>query len=417
MKNKLLVFLLFWGTVSAYSQSTQTPFSSKGLGEIIYPGTINNLGMGGISIAYPSSYCYNLLNPAMLAINNYTTFDMGAAGETRNISNGSLSQNNTSGDLSFVSLGFPVKRGFWSSGFSLNPYSYLNYNISSREMINNSTDTAVVYYKGTGGINNLSWSNGFLFFKSLAIGAKVSYLFGSNISESVVNIPNKTAYTAALYDQNTVHDINLGLGIDYRLNLSTNYTIHLGGIYETPNTLNIKHTERLERRDVSSGQVKYADSLITNEKGSSYLPERFGAGVSLVRNGKWVFGLEYLAQNWSKYKNFYNSNDGLIDSRRYATGIEFIPNSASLTNYFARVIYRAGVYYNQQQFQVDLNQVNEFGINFGVSLPVSRPSLVNLALQFGSRSSNGKIAINENFIRISLGLTYNDIWFIRRRID
>jgi hypothetical protein len=66
---------------------------------------------------------------------------------------------------------------------------------------------------------------------------------------------------------------------------------------------------------------------------------------------------------------------------------------------------------------VNNDQIYDFGINFGVSLPVGQASLVNLALQYGQRDGSLTTAISENYIRFSLGLTVNDIWFYRRKID
>ncbi|HLF35424.1 MAG TPA: hypothetical protein VI583_14360, partial [Cyclobacteriaceae bacterium] len=123
------------------------------------------------------------------------------------------------------------------------------------------------------------------------------------------------------------------------------------------------------------------------------------------------------AQDWSKYRNFNNSNDNLVNNSRYAGGIEFVPDMNSIDNYFLRAIYRAGFSYATTQYLVGNAPVNEIGINFGVSLPVSRTSLVNLAVQAGNRGNNTDLAIKENYLRISLGFTYNDKWFIRRRID
>ena len=417
MRFKIIIAIIFGGITAAHSQSVQTPYSYKGLGEIVYPGTINTNGMGGISVAYPSSYSYNLGNPALLALDNYATFDFGFSGESRFISNGTYKETNSSGNLSYACLNFPIQRNFWSSGLSVSPYSYVNYNVKTLQSINNSADTAIIHYKGTGGLNSLAWSNGFLFFNKLAVGARLSYMFGSKINETDVNISNAAAYNSALYEQYNIRDFAFGFGADYELAFSKSMILHIGAIYDGPANLNAQYDSRLERRQPNNDAVITSDTLIENQKGSIYLPQRYGGGLTLVKSRKWAFGVEYLSQNWSVFKNFNGSNDGLADSKRIASGIEFIPNATSVSSYLARVIYRAGIYYNRQQYMVDNNQVREIGINFGVSLPVSRPSLVNLAFQLGERGSNGKIAINESFIRFSLGLTYNDIWFIRRRID
>ena len=68
-------------------------------------------------------------------------------------------------------------------------------------------------------------------------------------------------------------------------------------------------------------------------------------------------------------------------------------------------------------YKVNKDQIYDFGINFGVSLPVGQASLVNLALQYGQRDGSLDTSISESYFRISLGLTVNDVWFYRRKIE
>ena len=92
--------------------------------------------------------------------------------------------------------------------------------------------------------------------------------------------------------------------MDYLLSLSKNYSAHIGGIYEAQNNLNLRHSERLERRQPDNNVPITTDSLITDRKGSVYLPERIGFGLTFVKNSKWLIGFEYLSQNWSKFRNY-----------------------------------------------------------------------------------------------------------------
>jgi hypothetical protein len=417
MKFKLFLIILPILSCAAFAQTSQTPYSIKGIGEIIYPGTISNTSMGGISIAYPSAYSFNISNPALLSINGLTTFEAGFIGESRSLSNDSITQHNSSGNLGYLAICFPIKSGMWTSGFSLMPYSYVNYYIKTTQMVDGSPDTANISYKGKGGVNSVSWSNGFLFFKTLSVGLKVSYLFGLTSYETIIDLPKTGAYQTAFYASNNVRDINLNIGINYRIPLSKKYNLNIGGIYETANNLNVYRSERLERRRPDTGVVMSSDTILSNQKGSTYLPERIGLGLTLVKTGKWVFGLEYLGQKWSQFKNYYDNNQNLKDSRRYAAGFEIVPNINSMNNYFAHLFYRVGVSYYQTPYILDNSDVNELGLNFGLSLPVGKSSLVNLGFQFGNRDNKADIRIKENYFRISLGISYDDRWFIRRKIE
>jgi hypothetical protein len=63
------------------------------------------------------------------------------------------------------------------------------------------------------------------------------------------------------------------------------------------------------------------------------------------------------------------------------------------------------------------NQVNDFGVNFGVSLPVGRISTIDFSVKIGNRGSIVKNTIEENYFKIYLGMTFNDNWFIKRKFD
>jgi hypothetical protein len=417
MKFRLFFTLSFIISSAAFAQTSQTPYSIKGIGEIIYPGTISNNSMGGISVAYPSAYNFNVANPAMLAINGLTTFEAGFIGETRKLSNDSITQHNSSGNLGYLAISFPVKSGFWSSGFSLLPYSYVNYNILTTQLVDGSPDTAKISYKGIGGVNSVSWSNGFLLFKSLTLGFKVSYLFGSTSYETIIDLSKTSSYQTAFYANNNVKDINFNFGIDYRIPLSKKFDLNIGGIYETANDLNVNRSERLDRRIPSTGVIMSSDTLFYDKKGTVFLPDRIGMGLTFIRNGKWIIGLEYMSQNWSLFRDYYNNTQNMKDSRRYSAGFEIVPDINSMNNYLAHIIYRAGVSYYQTPYILDNSDVNELGLNFGLSLPVGKSSLVNLGFQIGNRDNQADVRIKENYFRISLGLTYDDRWFIRRRIE
>lgn len=65
---------------------------------------------------------------------------------------------------------------------------------------------------------------------------------------------------------------------------------------------------------------------------------------------------------------------------------------------------------------VNGNQIKDFGINFGLSIPAGRSS-IDLALTAGQRGSRSKTSLDERYFRLYFGLTFNDQWFIRRKFD
>ena len=60
--------------------------------------------------------------------------------------------------------------------------------------------------------------------------------------------------------------------------------------------------------------------------------------------------------------------------------------------------------------------VNEFGISFGVGLPIKNTgSSVNLGFEIGRRGTTDNDLIRENYFKFTLGLAIFERWFLQRK--
>jgi hypothetical protein len=274
-------------------------------------------------------------------------------------------------------------------------------------------------FKGKGGMNILYWSNGFLLFKKLALGAKISYHFGSIIDETVLHIVEETnvvGYNSALYERTEFSDFNFELGASYRFKFIGDSYLSLGAIYERGADIKSFRHERLERRRQDDFTVQI-DTIMHDYEGSVYLPPNIGVGISLAKDLKWMIGVDFSTRDWSLYEDFDGKSDLLTQSYKGAIGLELIPDIQSVSSYLSRIVYRAGFSYEQTPYIVNDIKIEQFGINFGISLPVSRASLLNLGFQYGQRGQTEDGLIKESYYRMTLGISFNDRWFLRRQID
>jgi len=60
--------------------------------------------------------------------------------------------------------------------------------------------------------------------------------------------------------------------------------------------------------------------------------------------------------------------------------------------------------------------VNQFSLNLGLGLPLSGLSKANFGLEFG-KIGNDKNTIEESYFAMRLGLSLNDVWFIKRKYN
>jgi hypothetical protein len=80
-------------------------------------------------------------------------------------------------------------------------------------------------------------------------------------------------------------------------------------------------------------------------------------------------------------------------------------------------VYRAGIRVEKSGLNIQNQAINEFGINFGLGIPVQGFQNLNLGFEVGKRGTTNNGLVQEDFISIRLGLTLNDRWFVRNKYN
>lgn len=414
----LLIFLI---QIESISQAAKTPFSSFGLGETFGNGLTQNQGMGGLGVSYPEYWHLNNVNPALLVFNTITVFEAGFIGEKKTIKGDSSSEKTGNGNLNYLAMGFPVKRGKWGTGFGLMPYTSVNYRLNYLAPIENSTRTVDVVESGSGGINQLYWSNGIAIHPNLSVGLKATYFFGAIVNEFATALSESIqfiTYSNNIYDRQSYSGFGFSSGISYHIDSlfsNKNYQLNIGVVYDFNSDIRGKYFERFERRN--AGGIVDSVTLINNVAFHSTFPQTISGGVSFGKGLDWMVGADFTYIDYSKYKDYNGSSGGANKGWQLALGGKIIPDAGSVTRYLKRVTYRTGVSLSEAPFLINGNTLRDFGINFGLSLPVSRISSLDMAVKVGKRGDLKTNTIEENYFKLYFGVTFNDQWFIKRRFD
>ncbi|MFK7901133.1 MAG: hypothetical protein AB8B61_10300, partial [Cyclobacteriaceae bacterium] len=212
-----------------------------------------------------------------------------------------------------------------------------------------------------------------------------------------------------------------------------------GLTYLLASKINNTFSTELDRLNVASNQLLFTDTLVNADTKKTTLPSELTVGFSLDKptaNGKkkngtnrtatWSLGTEVSFLNGSNYVNPSPTRaDDLVNGFRLGMGGEWVPNlNAKLKKeYFKRVFYRLGASYRKMPYLDNGQAVNDFGIQFGMGLPVGRynlvttfPKYVNLSFELGRRGDVSKGQIKENYFFTTLGFTINDKWFKRSKL-
>ena len=404
----------------SYAQNFgNSPYSQVGIGEMFGSTFSHQAGMGGVGVSNNSINIlnvYNNINPALLARNRLTVFEAGVLGQIKTLKNNTDSQQDASGSYNYLALSFPVGK-IWATGIGLTPYSTINYESISRIPVANTDFSTDLTQKGEGGVNSIFLTNSVAIGKKLFLGLKVNWLFGSIINESSSKLfvgSSPLRSTITYFNRTRVNDLLLEPGISFHQNLGKNYFLNLGGTLSMATNLNAKRFVAFDRRN-ENDVVLVQDTLTNNQATSINMPSRLRVGASIEKAYKWQLGVDFMLENWSDFK-VNDSTTNLNNVYGVAVGGEYTPNANSLNGYWNRVTYRAGFQYKQNP--INPEQVQDMSISFGVSLPVQKSrSLLNLSVVLGQQGVISDGLVQERYVRIHLGATLNDRWFLKPKID
>ncbi|HNY55375.1 MAG TPA: hypothetical protein PKI86_07105 [Chitinophagales bacterium] len=460
------LFLLLTITVFIQQANAQehTPYSRYGLGYAFDNNNAQSAQMGGLSAAFQSGETVNYLNPASYAALQLTTLDAGFSGNFGKIKTQTQKAKQNSFSLNYLSLFFPIKK-YWVTGVSLLPFTAKDYLLSQTSAFDTAT-TVKFEYEGSGTLYNLSWGNGFK-YKGLHVGFNMGYLFGKLNNNTLAYQLNQTgAYDADGYttwtftntkvssfiwnagaqynlpikskkDSNKIYNITFGLAGSAPIKFGKKtyidealYTFQSGylGYRNTDAGVNDFITDYIKPK-VSSSSILDTLSEKFQQSTNIRIPATLNVGIIASRGIKWRAGIDFKFQPWSKYKGYEdNAASKLNNSWRIAVGGEFLPNDKNFSKFFTRLKYRAGFNYTQTNIKINNTAINEFGINFGIGIPIIITTAndegllqkvytyaFNIGFEAGSRGTIQKNLVRENFYRLKFGISLNDRWFVRRK--
>ena len=405
-----------------------SPYSQFGIGDLANTAFIRDIAMGntGTSLAHPDFI--NNKNPALLTQNKLTIFEASLVGQYKKITKEALSQKTGGANISYLAFAFPLHQK-WTSSVGLKPFSTVNYKDSLVDTVFNNTSVVSYTYQGDGGITQLYWANGIEILKGLSIGINISYLFGSIINESVSqlivdDVPDR--YKMTFHTRTTLSDFIFKTGIAYRQKISGKTWFNIGTAYDFGSKINISKRnakrdftiQRQEESNFGFYQTISTETIMNDSSGIIKLPDRVQFGAAFNKPNHWSIAADFSMDNWSAFRGFDDSSQVLQNRYTFGLGGELTPDIRSVNNYLKRITYRAGFSYSKTPIRLKNQQIDDIGINFGISLPVRKSkSHLNLAFIAGRRGTTSNGLIKERYFRVLAGISINDKWFVRRKVD
>lgn len=417
MIKKLIVpIFLFFTLISFAQQGTSSPYSFYGIGDVKFKGTAENRAMGGLTI-YSDSIHLNFQNPASYSNLKLTTFSLGGTYLTTDLETNSQSEKARRTAIDYLAVGLPF--GKFGVGFGLMPYSSVGYNIQSNTVATATNPQEIKQYSGTGGINKVFFGVGYALTKKLSIGIDYNYNFGKIQTYSFRFIEG-LQYGSR---EKNLSDITGGL-LNAGLTFNTPINKKLNGFasltYSPDSKLSSSNYRNIATIQYSSTgaeilvqplDVDVANTTIT-------LPSKLAVGFGIGQNKKWMLGTEITLQKSSNMGNRFNdiNNVNYENATRYSFGGFYIPNYNSFSKYYEKIIYRAGLRYENTGLIINNTSIKDYGLTAGVGLPlIGVFSNVNIGVEYGQRGTTSANLVQENYTNITIGFSLNDKWFQKRR--
>lgn len=406
-------------TFKTNAQQTNSPFSYLGIGEVYSGGTAVNSMMGGLGVANSNGIYINTLNPALLARNRYTVFEMGLNMEGKSMQNDRQRSNTFEGSLNPVMLALPASPR-WTLALGLAPYSVVKYKtFTSQKLSIVGTDSVTYTYNGDGGLNKAVISNGVKIFKDMYVGLETAYLFGV-INRDVVtqNLSDSQRYQVRLADRTNYSGVHFKLGWAWKPKLSKDYFLNIGATAEFAQNMGAKSLKRFTINNSTGLQQVNADTL-KQSNGNVSLPAIYRVGISLEKPAKLLVSLDYSMTQWAGFQNLNGSSENLRNASTVALGAEYIPKFDALNGYFNHVMYRAGVNYTTTPYSINgSNVATDMSFSLGASFPLRTISYINVAYVRGKRGTLTTTGIEEVYNKIVIGFSLGDFyWFRKPKID
>jgi long-subunit fatty acid transport protein len=414
MIQRLLVIILVCITSTTVAQeATSSPYSFFGIGSLNFRGTVENRSMAGLGV-YSDSIHLNLQNPSGLAHLKLVTFTVGGAHKYVSQETANESGSATSTSINYLAMGMPITDRI-GAGFGVLPLTSVGYSLQGQ------VEDGNVQNRGRGGMNKVFVNLGYRINDNFSVGIDANYNFGNIINTTLLSNPD-VEFATRETNRSNLSGFSFDLGATYRTMVTDKLELFSSLTYTPETRLDSENFRQFAsvfapnidfQIEVDVRDVVVEDSRLT-------LPSEVTLGLGIGEPRKWFIGAEYTTQGANNFSNraFNLDNVEFSEASRYKIGGFYVPRHTALSGYFNKVTYRAGLRYEDTGLRINNEDINEFGITFGVGLPVGRMfSNFNVGFEIGSRGTTNNGLVKENFFNTIISLSLNDRWFIKTLYD
>ncbi|MDE7378479.1 MAG: hypothetical protein K2N13_05880 [Paraprevotella sp.] len=425
-KQLICSLLLFTTSGLSYAQTngSNSSYSRFGLGTLNEQSQGFNRSMSGLSQGIRKGNVINMQNPASYAAIDSLSFifDVGMALQGGRFKQGATTMNVYNTSLEYINAGFRINKGLGLS-FGFMPYTTIGYNFT-RYSTNDET-TATFVHTGNGGLHEAYIGIGWSPFRNFSIGANAGYLWGEYNHSIVQTLSNGGNGLNRLYEAD-LYSYKLDIGAQYRIALDKRNTLTVGA------TVGIGHV--INSTAYNHSFTSNSDTITQSATKAFELPYTISVGAAWNHKDRWTVGADVLHERWSKCKSpyipetagnnssaFVSKEGAYLNRTKAIIGAEYVPDPTN-RKYGQRIRYRMGASFSTPYVKINgADGPREYGITAGIGLPISNKinsrSLINVGVQWSRIAPSNSLMITEDYFKINIGLTFNERWFMKWKIN
>ncbi len=393
-------------------------YSLMGIGDLQYGLGVRSAGMGYTGTGVLSSQYLNAAAPATWSRITRVRLEVEGLYEGFSSTDGTTSRYLAHTLFHGATMGIPIspEHGFtFTAGFL--PYSTVDFDTYTHGTGVTSTDTVgySFHHTGTGGLGVGKLGLSYMPLGNVAVGGSFDYYFGE-IDYTGTLIPASSTVSGGQFSRSTTFrgtGATLGVLVS-GLGDSTSVLRPLS-IGATVSSRTPLHTSRQAVLGFGATDLASATELDTTGEltGQVVLPLAYTVGIAYVLGERYLVAADMSRQLWAQSAIDGVTPANLRTSTRWGFGIEKLPSRESNALWRERVALRLGASYIATYFKPNGIPVNEWLVTGGISMPISRESRLNLALQYGARGQATAGLVRDRILRFDASLTIGELWFVR----
>lgn len=425
----VLSFIALGASISAQTIGN-TPYAAFGIGDIKYDNTIDIAAMGGISTAYINDFNnkFNFSNPAANANLGLTSFSVEATNENNYFKSNYQDAKSTkhSTYLSNISLAFPISPKV-KFGLGYQPYSSKNYDILVSTPLENDVIQAN-RFQGKGTLSTVQAALSYNISDAFAIGLRTNYYFGKLYDIEELTYSN-AELISGFETSSRISSFNFTAGTTYQKKLENDKKLTLGATYTFGTTGDLLARYKNSTYYYAASDEHLNESIIEQRTSNdtNLLPQEASLGLGYGKEGKWFYSGQ-IDYKKGETIDFVGHPFAYQDSYRVSAGGWILPNYNNFRNYFSRVTYRFGAYYEKGDLSIapqnstTATNVNKFAVTGGMFLPFSNSNVnrlngMDVGVEIGKRGTMDNNMISQTFVNLRIGLNFADKWFQKRQYN